>query len=162
MGAGEPPCTALAISSLPTPVSPKSARSARSLPPRLSRGATGPWRGAANHLGWPGPFWVEGSEGFAALAGEPLQQQGVVEGGGGQSPTSRSSVVADAVELGRVHAVYGQGADQRLIREERQADAGVHLEVVVIRQQAVIGVGQGAVGRKRTTSPARAMASRRG
>ena len=87
-------------------------------------------------------------QGLAALAGEPLQQQGVVEGGGGQGPHQPQILVADAVELGRVHAVYGQRADQRLIREEWQADAGVHLEVVVIRQQAVIGVGQGAVGRE--------------
>ena len=79
-----------------------------------------------------------------------------------RGPHQPQLLVADAVELGRVHAVYGQGADQRLIREERQADAGVHLEVVVIRQQAVIGSGRALSAGKRTTSPARAMASRRG
>ena len=96
--------------------------------------------------GCSGPGRVPGTRG--SLLWRALQQQGVVEGGGGQGPHQPQLLVADAVELGRVHAVYGQGADQRLIREQRQADAGVHLEVVVIRQQAVIGVGQGAVGRE--------------
>lgn len=92
------------------------------------------------------PILGGGGEGFAALAGEPFQQQGVAEGGGGQGAHQSQLLVADAVELGRVHAIYGQGADERLIRKQWQADTGVHPEVVVIRDQAVIGVGQVAVG----------------
>ena len=107
--------------------------------------------------GCSGPFRVPGTRG-SLLWRASRPAAGRCRGRRRPEPHQPQLLVADAVELGRVHAVYGQGADQRLIREERQADAGVYLEVVVIRQQAVIGVGQGAVGGKRTTSPARAMA----
>ncbi|MNR24079.1 hypothetical protein D3C85_1411360 [compost metagenome] len=71
--------------------------------------------GVTYHLRLPLAGMGGGAERLAALAGEPLQQQGIAEGGGGQGPHQPQLLVTDAVELGRVHAVYGQGADEGLI-----------------------------------------------
>ncbi|MNF52882.1 hypothetical protein D3C84_342430 [compost metagenome] len=78
---------------------------------------------------------------------QALDQQRIAQGRRGQRADQAQLLVVEMVELGRVVTVDGQRADQGLVGEQRQADAGMHLELLAAGQdQVVVRVGQLAVG----------------
>ncbi len=82
------------------------------------------------------------------LALQLLNQQGIIESPCRQSGNQPQLLIAEVIETIRRHAVEGQGANQVLPGKQRQADAGVHLQILLAWNKAIIGIGQIAIRRE--------------